>query len=171
MQPEGLNDIKECGRNSVRRNAISYPKQLILQADKGQISCVWKCWAVGSGALFFFFRGKKKKVGWVGRGRIATTLQQSDSINTQLLPDLVTCWVFEFAPPAPSCGETLLFSLSAFPEIPKQIECCHRWHDSANRFHSISLLKCSLHCHLLQSSEGSLNKAAGCCCFQKFFAF
>lgn len=133
MQPEGLNDIKECGRNSVRRNAISYPKQLILQADKGQISCVCgsvERWVQGP-FFFFFFQGEKRKrwVGWggEGRGRIATTLQQSDSINTQLLRDLVTCWVFEFAPPPPPLvWETLLFSLSAFPKILKQIECCHR---------------------------------------------
>lgn len=66
-----------------------------------------------------------KKVG--GGGRIATTLQQSDSINTQLLWDLVTCWCLTLRLPPPRVGTNAVASLSAFPENLKQIECSHLW--------------------------------------------
>lgn len=72
--------MKECSRNSGRRNAISYPKQLILQPDKALISCAWttQCWAKGQRFSF-------------SEDRAETTLLQSSSIDTQLPRDLITC--------------------------------------------------------------------------------
>ena len=66
--------MKECSRNSGRRNAISYPKQLILHPDKALISCVEDA-ASSRETEVLFTRGEEFK----------QLLQPRSSINTQRL--------------------------------------------------------------------------------------
>lgn len=58
-------------------------------------------WNSGSGGVF---QKKKMRKGEEEEG-IATTLQQSDSINTRLLRDLVTCWCLTLRLPPPIVWE------------------------------------------------------------------
>lgn len=48
--------MKECSGDRGKRNAISYPKQLILQPDKAVISCAWKMQLSSRGTEVLFSR-------------------------------------------------------------------------------------------------------------------